>query len=200
MTIFFSGSFARCDLFSGLLKLPLELNFRLISTSVLINRDTPESYRKRSELWLIAMWVNNTIHQIDHHSMDNGLFSVLFLFVATLPLTCFAVLPSLITCSQKTTRIKTSEIIRLKGDFSEDDSNRRFVTQQRFVKSLCRVPQLPRRYFAQFLPFKFLNEHWTEKACNATRELCAIFFVQHTCLNFPSKTFREPFFFCPFLS
>lgn len=89
VTIFFSGSFARCDLFSGLLKLPLELNFRLISTSVLINRDTPESYRKRSELWLIAMLVNNTIHQIDHHSMDNGLFSVLFLFVATLPLYLF---------------------------------------------------------------------------------------------------------------
>ena len=33
-----------------------------------------------------------------------------------------------------------------------------------FVKSLSRVPQLPRRYFEQFLPFKFLNERWTEKA------------------------------------
>lgn len=154
---FFSGSFARWGLFSGLLKLPLKLNVRLISTSVLNNRETPESYRKRSEL-LIAMWVNNTIHQIDHHSMSNGMFSVLFLFVATSPLYLF----------------RSIAIV---------------------VKRLCRVPQLPPRYLAQFLPFKFLNEHWTEKACNATRKLCAIFFVQHTRLNFPSNAFLEPFFF-----
>lgn len=193
MTIFFfSGSFARWGLFSGLLKLPLRLNFRLISTSVLSNRETPESYRKRSEIW-IAMWVNNTIHQIVYHSMGNGMFSVLFLFVATSPLYLFRSIVIVDNAFAKSTCIKTSENV------SQDDSNRLFVTQQRFVKSLCRVPQLPRRYLAQFLPFKFLNDHWIEKACNATHKLRAIFFVQHTCLNFPSNASLEPFFFCPFM-
>ena len=136
------------------------------------------------------MWVNNTIHQIDHHSMGNGMFSVYcFSLWQHHRFTCFAVLPSLIMYSQKTTCIKTSENV------SHDDSNRLFVTQQRFVKSLCRVPQLPWRSLAQFLPFKFLNEHWIEKACNANRKICAIFFEQHTCLNFPSNAFLEPFFF-----
>lgn len=139
------------------------------------------------------MWVNNTIHQIVYHSMGNGMFSVLFLFVATSPLYLFRSIVIVDNAFAKSTCIKTSENV------SQDDSNRLFVTQQRFVKSLCRVPQLPRRYLAQFLPFKFLNDHWIEKACNATRKLCAIFFVQHTCLNFPSNASLELFFFCPFM-